>query len=141
MKKALALSVIEGFTLLELLVVIGIISVLIAMGAVSYSTAQKKARDAKRKGDLRVFQNCYEQYYSYNNNFKYPIISASLSTNCGGTTITLPTDPKTGTSYVVTDYDSDGSKYTICSPVVSGTSRLETETCTSGSSCCVSNQQ
>ncbi|NCO89124.1 type II secretion system protein, partial [Candidatus Roizmanbacteria bacterium] len=39
----------KAFTLLEILVVIGIISIMVAMGTASYSTAQKKARDAKRK--------------------------------------------------------------------------------------------
>ena len=54
----------KAFTLLEMLVVIGIIAVLLGMGALSYSTAQRKARDAKRKLDISAVKNAMEQYYS-----------------------------------------------------------------------------
>lgn len=87
----------KAFTLLELLVVMGIISVLIALGSVSYSTAQKKVRDAKRRDDMKKVQNCLEQFYTYNNNFVY---TGSLSTGagplagqtltCGSATNTMP---------------------------------------------------
>ncbi len=42
----------KGFTLVELLVVIGIIGILATIAAVSAGGALKKARDAKRKNDL-----------------------------------------------------------------------------------------
>src|SRR3989338_3198993 len=54
----------KGFTLLELLVVVGIITILVNMGLSSFSTAQKKGRDAKRKTDIRGIQGALEQYYS-----------------------------------------------------------------------------
>lgn len=53
-----------GFTLLELLVVIGIISILVTLVSASYSSAQKKARDTRRKSDMKALQNCLEQSYS-----------------------------------------------------------------------------
>lgn len=54
----------SGFTLLELLVVIAIISILVTVGMTSFSTAQKKGRDAKRKNDMKEMQAALEQYYS-----------------------------------------------------------------------------
>jgi len=39
----------RAFTLLEILVVIGIIAILVGLGSVSFSTAQKKARDTKKR--------------------------------------------------------------------------------------------
>src|SRR3990167_5250220 len=54
----------NGFTLMELLVVISIIAILISIGLTSFSTAQKKARDSKRKSDIKEVQNALEQYYS-----------------------------------------------------------------------------
>lgn len=108
----------KSFTLLEILVVIGIIGVLVGLGTTSYSTAQKKARDAKRKADLKAVQNCLEQYYSYNNTFQYPtltVVGGTLTTpdplNCGGTsTMPLPTDPGSN-NYSVSA--SSTSAYTI----------------------------
>jgi len=106
-----------AFTLLEMLVVIGIISILVAMGAISYSTAQKKARDAKRKQDLKTIQNALEQYYSICG-YQYPtpaglgfssIICPSPSI---GIMPTVPVDPKTITPYPCSSCAS--SQYTIC---------------------------
>ena len=105
-----------------MLIVIGIIAVIVAFSATSYSTAQKKARDAKRKTDLKSAQNCLEQYYSYNNNYKYPIVAngtLSSSLNCGTTTLSNVQDPLNATIngvsylYTVTDSDANGTKYTI----------------------------
>ena len=120
-----------SFTLLEMLVVIGIIGILIGIGTVSYSTAQRKARDAKRKQDLKSVQNCLEQYYSYNNNFRYPNYSNWPSVfNCGSSTLTAPSDPRNSFPYVYT-ISSSSDAYTICAT-------LETE---SPSSYCLRNQQ
>jgi len=139
-----------SFTLLEMLVVIGIVGILIGMGAVSYSTAQKKARDAKRKQDLKAIQNAFEQYYSICN-YRYPNSVppggsdlVATTTNCPSlssnvTIFTMPKDPLGG-NYTCNGI-CDVSRYTICSPQVSGSSRLETQNCTSGNECCVSNKQ
>ena len=56
----------RGFTLIELLVVITIIAVLIGAATVSYSNAQKKGRDSKRKADLKTIQQALELYFQEN---------------------------------------------------------------------------
>lgn len=88
----------KGFTLLEILVVIGIIGILASMGISSYSTAQKKSRDAKRKADLKAFQNAIEQCYSINN-YAYPTITLSN----GNMTITEDCPIATGPDISITD--------------------------------------
>lgn len=120
-----------AFTLIELLVVIGIITVLITISTASYSTAQRKSRDVKRKGDLKSIQNAFEQYYSVNS-FQYPLsgsiaLSGSLTGN-SLTLITYPTDP-TGGYYQCSSCSL--SSYQICLT-------LESET---PASYCLSNQQ
>lgn len=54
----------KAFTLLEMLVVIGIIALVVGIATASYSTAQRKARDTKRKTDLNAIENAFEEYYS-----------------------------------------------------------------------------
>lgn len=119
----------KGFTLLEILVVIGIIMILVGMMSVSYSTAQKKARDAKRKSDLSSIQNAMEQYYSVCG-YKYPT-SIPNTIYCPSPSMaimpTVPTDPQTLTPYSPT---INPTIYNICAT-------LETET----APYCVSNLQ
>lgn len=143
----------KGFTLLEVLVVIGIISVLVSISIASYSTAQKKSRDAKRKGDLKAIQNALEQYYSicdysYVTTANFPAAGNKLTAttaNCSNLSadvdlITMPADPLSGDNYQCLSCTT--SVYTICPDNLGGGKYLETEDCNStNKSCCLTNQQ
>jgi general secretion pathway protein G len=61
----------NGFTLVELLVVLAILSLLATVGFGQYRTSQKKARDAQRKADLDNIGRAVEMYY--NDNGVYPL--------------------------------------------------------------------
>ncbi len=90
----------KGFTLLELLVVISIIGILVAIGAASYTTAQQKSRDARRKGDLKAAQSAFEQYYAVTNS-SYPtscMATNTISINVSGSIFTAVDPKNTGTS-------------------------------------------
>lgn len=86
-----------GFTLLELLVVISIIAILIAMGAVAFSTAQRRGRDGRRRADMKAAQSAFEQYYSANS------AAYDSSSNCsnmaGALQGGMPSDPQPDQSY------------------------------------------
>ena len=47
----------KGFTIIELLVVVGIIGLLASLATVSFGNAQQRARDAKRIADLNLVVN------------------------------------------------------------------------------------
>lgn len=99
----------SGFTLLELLVVISIIGILVAMGTVAFSTAQRKARDSKRRSDMQQIQKAFEQYYADNGTYAATCATMASATYMPGG---LPTDPKnvspnvynTSTACATTDY-------------------------------------
>lgn len=100
-----------GYTLLELLVVIAIIAIIATVGLVSFSGTQKKARDTKRRGDLRTISSALEQYYSICGNV-YPTppggvataIYTAITCPSPNTAImpTVPRDPNGTSSYTCT---------------------------------------
>lgn len=54
----------NGFTLLELMIVIAIIGILVTIGTFAFLSAQKKARDSRRKSDLDQVAKSLEMYVS-----------------------------------------------------------------------------
>lgn len=109
----------RGFTLFELLISISIIGILTALAIVSFSSAQKKARDARRVQDLKAVQTAAEQYYSISNSYIYPSNTAptSWTTNGQSVLISFPVDPK-GTGWTGYTY-SLGTTYCSCAAVES----------------------
>lgn len=83
---------------MELLIVIAVIGILMSIASVAYSSAQKKTRDSRRRGDLKALQNGFEQYYADTSN-NYPD-TCSLSTTYMPNG--MPKDPKTGIAYTAT---------------------------------------
>lgn len=150
----------KGFTLLEMLIVIGIIAILVAMGAVSYSTAQKKARDARRRADITAIQKAMEQYYAICH-FKYPVItggqfdtnnqfsSGFITSNavdgCTDGQVLMKTVPNDPLGGFYKCPSCDQSQFTICPPLDTkgpggASSYFETFITTSTSQCASSQQ-
>ena len=76
----------KGFTLIELLVVISIIGLLSSIVLTSVNSARAKARDARRKADMRQLELAIQFYYDTNGTFPPSVTSADSmhSTTEGG---------------------------------------------------------
>jgi prepilin-type N-terminal cleavage/methylation domain-containing protein len=97
----------NGFTLIELMVVIAIIGILATIITASLSTAKAKGRDAKRISDIKTIQTALALYY--NDNQSYPkTLSSALTPNY---IPVLPKDPGTNTDY---KYAPIGNSPGIC---------------------------
>lgn len=73
----------KGFTLIELLIVIAIVGILTALVTTNLQGARSRARDVRRKSDLRGIEQALRLYYNDNNRF--PLSSTSYEINgCEG---------------------------------------------------------
>jgi len=134
-----------AFTLIELLVVVSIIGILAALSMVSFSTAQKQARDTQRKSDLKQYQTALEAFANKQSSGLFPSRTTKVdpSTLCStlGISNSCPQDPKTpthdysyisdgsgslntdATQYILWAYLEGSSNYfTVCSTGKTGTS-------------------
>jgi type II secretory pathway pseudopilin PulG len=103
---------------MELLIVIAIIGILVSVSVVSYSSAQKKGRDARRHSDMKALQNAWEQYYAdnggnYPSSCNYSVVPTpgvmSGTYLPGG----IPSDPKSGATPI--PYPSINAGWSSCS--------------------------
>lgn len=85
----------RGFTLIELLTVITIIGVLVAIVSVSYGRYKVRARDTRRKADLKLLNDAMT-LYAVNNKGQLPIGSVPSKVDyfaqCAKTPIASDTD-------------------------------------------------
>ncbi|OGG23920.1 hypothetical protein A3A79_01830 [Candidatus Gottesmanbacteria bacterium RIFCSPLOWO2_01_FULL_43_11b] len=73
----------KGFSLIELLVVITIIAALVGVALPNFLGARQRAKDAKRKAELRELKSALRLYYNDFNS--YPSGTGTLINGCGTT--------------------------------------------------------
>lgn len=103
----------NGFTMIELLVVTTIIIVLTAIGLVSFTSANRNARNGKRRADLETVRQALVLYRT--DNGSYPATTSfntMMTTISDYTSSTTVTDPKNEDTYVYA-YTSDGVNFTL----------------------------
>ncbi len=132
----------KGFTIIELLIVIAVISILVGIALPRFRGMQEEGKIAQAKGELRTIQTAMEGYYIHNSN-TYPTALANLTSavpNIIGAA--LPADPFNGTNTYgfATDGASPVKYYVIYSIGVGGNGTATVSTAgviteTNGASC------
>lgn len=110
----------NGFTFIELLVVITIIAVIFAAGVVSYTTISKNSRNARRSADMEAIRQALEMCRSIDGEYPavvYPSVTCPLTTTIV-TLKTTPTDPKCATANYT--YTPSGGGYTLTASCYEG---------------------
>lgn len=128
----------RGFTIMEMLVVIGIIGLLMVFLVPSLMGAKDKAKEAAVKSIMHSVQLAVEAYELENQTYPLDnnVALESLCTNylmAGGYISTVPTNPFTGKPYKDTDaagrivysYDASADKYTLTGYNRSGTKKIQ----------------
>src|SRR3989338_2758436 len=89
----------KGFTLIELLVVIALIGILASFAIASFTSAQAKGRDSRRKADLDAIKKALELYRGDQTAGTVPnaIYGGELTTP--DYIKTIPVDPKNNSPY------------------------------------------
>lgn len=112
-----------GFTLIELLVAATILSVLAMIGIVSFTSANVRARDGKRKADMEQARSALELYRSDIGYYpkSYSLSNASwnamitIIATAGYLNTTTLDDPKnTGLFVYQFSSDANGKTYQVC---------------------------
>lgn len=90
-----------GFTLVEILVSIVIITIVFGVVLTSSAAIQKSSRDTKRQSDLRSIQSALQNFYADQNSFPtgpLPSPGSALSATSRVYLTSLPSDPLSPTT-------------------------------------------
>jgi len=128
----------KGFTIIELLIVIAVISILIGIALPRFKGMQDEGNIAKAKGELRTLQAAVESYYIHNSN-AYPSALSALTSETPLIVGAIPDDPFGTGSYGYLRGGTNNKYYVIYSvgPSGNGSATITDDAVveTSGASC------
>ncbi len=104
----------QGFTIVELLIVIVVIGILAALVITTFTGIQQKARNTERETDVKALQGQIEAYYAING--KYPTLTnlndgTFRSANMKGLDAEALKDPKGSAQTLVADPAANSYSY------------------------------
>lgn len=106
----------QGFTIVELLIVIVVIGILAALVITTFTGIQQKARNTERETDIKALQGQIEAYYAQNG--KYPTLanmndSSFRSSNMKGLDAEALKDPKGSAQTLVAAAAANSYSYAV----------------------------
>ena len=106
----------QGFTIVELLIVIVVIGILAALVITTFTGIQQKARNTERQTDVKAIHGQVEAYFAQNG--KYPTLanlndSAWRGTNMKGLDAEALKDPKNTVQTLVAAPVADSYSYAV----------------------------
>jgi len=132
-----------GLSLIEVLIVVGILAVLLLLGLQQVGTQMAKGRDARRKADLNLIKTTFEDYVS-DTSFYPPFGILDTCGDPSGTALDgyiheIPCDPADGSSYLYMPYpdfgDTSGGFRVFAKLEMDTDSDIETLGCNYGLGC------
>ncbi|MEH6415410.1 type IV pilin protein [Pseudomonas sp. CGJS7] len=94
----------RGFTLMELMIALTIVSILVGIAVPIYSDAQRKSRRGQAKADLVEAAQMMERYYSLNNKYS----DSTLKDIYG-----YAQSPRTGAAHYALELSADAKSFKI----------------------------
>lgn len=106
----------QGFTIVELLIVIVVIGILAALVITTFNGIQQKGRDTERQTDIKALHGQLEAYYAQNG--RYPTLanlndSSFRSSNMKGLDAEALQDPKGSSQTLVASATANSYAYTV----------------------------
>ena len=104
----------NGFTFVELMVVMAIVGIIFVISSVSFVGVSRNSRDARRKADLESLRQALELCRSYSGSYPTGVVAGG-SIVCNSVTYMsrVPSDPKTGLGYTYTSSGTPPVSYTL----------------------------
>lgn len=130
----------KGFTIIELLIVIAVISILIGIALPRFKGMQDEGNIARAKGELRTLQTAVESFFIHNNQ-AYPSALSLVTSQTPQIVTSIPTDPFSSTSaaYQYVRGGTNNKFYVLFSvgPAGNGSATITSDAVseTNGSSC------
>lgn len=100
----------QGFTLVEIIVVVGIIGVISTSAVITYTSSRQRAYDMVRLNDLMAYHSAFEQYYAVNEEYPW---GSSMDTDFDTLEYidSYSRDPKAGDEDPIINGIGEGNKY------------------------------
>ena len=112
----------KGFTIVELMIVIVVISILIGIALPRFRGMQEEGNIAKAKGELRTLQAAVESYYiHYSNNYPVDGSLSNIEEASPSIVSSIPEDVFNAGNDYGYDLSANGNYYVIYSAGTSGT--------------------